>query len=106
MKERPVGDVSGLPTWGFGSSSTPWWGTLAFVGIEGTGFVLAIGAYLYLAAVNAHWPPAVVPNHWPGTIMTVVLLASLVPNWWADHVASQQQLRLVRIALVVMTVIG
>jgi heme/copper-type cytochrome/quinol oxidase subunit 3 len=107
MKERPVADVSALPTWGFGASSTPWWGTLAFVAIEGTGFALAIGAYLYLAAVNASWPPGgIVPNHWPGTILTIVLVASLVPNWWVDQVAIKQDLRLVRISLALMVAIG
>src|SRR3712207_7378595 len=42
-------DVAGLPTYGFGTRSPIWWGTLGFVALEGMGFALAAGAYLYLA---------------------------------------------------------
>ena len=31
MKLRIVRDVSALPTFGFDSLSTPWWGTIAFI---------------------------------------------------------------------------
>ena len=31
MRARAVHDVSQLPTYGFGSTSPIWWGTLAFV---------------------------------------------------------------------------
>jgi heme/copper-type cytochrome/quinol oxidase subunit 3 len=85
MKERIVLDVSTLPTGGFGPRTTPWWGTLAFIGIEGAGFTLAVGMYLYLVYVNGQWPlNAQPPNHWPGTILTLLLLASLWPNARAD----------------------
>ena len=56
MKERVVADLSRLPLHGMGSASMTWWGTLAFMLIEGTGFALAIAVYLYLMSVAATWP--------------------------------------------------
>lgn len=107
MKEQVVRDVSSLPTFGFGSKSTPWWGTLAFVGLEGMGFAIIIAAYLFLVATNANWPlSSPPPNLWAGTLNTVVLVVSVVPNIWASHVAKRFDLRLVRVALIVMSVIG
>ena len=73
MRLRIAQDVSALPTWGFSTRSTPWWGTIAFFAIEGTAFALAIGTYVYLYTINAEWPlGAPPPNPWPGTLMTVV----------------------------------
>ena len=42
-KYRVVADLSELPLHGMGSASPTWWGTLAFMLIEGTGFALVIG---------------------------------------------------------------
>lgn len=56
MRLRIAQDVSALPTWGFSTRSTPWWGTIAFFAIEGTAFALAIGTYVYLYTINAEWP--------------------------------------------------
>ena len=107
MREQPVHDVSDLPTYGFGPRTTPWWGTLGFFALEGSGFALAIGAYLYLLQINPQWPAsAPPPDHWPGTILTVLLVASLVPNWWLDRVAHKLDLRAVRLWLVIMCVLG
>ena len=107
MRQHAVTDVSELPTWGYGHRSPVWRGTLGFNGIETTGFALAIGAYLYLVHINPTWPLGnTLPDHWPGTVMTIVLLASLFPNWLADRNAHRQDLRAVRRDLVIMTVIG
>jgi len=107
MKQHAVQDVSALPTTGFGSSSPIWWGTLGFVALEGMGFALAAGTYLYLRQVNPEWPIAAPPpNHWPGTLLLILLLISLVPNAVADRVARQQRLRAVQFWLNVMTAIG
>ena len=48
-------DLSRLPPHGMGSASLTWWGTLAFMLIEGTGFALVIGVYLYLG-LAPEWP--------------------------------------------------
>ena len=66
---------------GSGSASPTWWGTLAFMLIEGTGFALVIGVYLYLASLASTWPfGAPLPSLGPGTALTLLLLASVVPN--------------------------
>ena len=56
MKQRIELDVSALPTYGFGPKGSPWWGAMGFIALEGMGFALAAGAYLYLMAVNPNWP--------------------------------------------------
>ena len=107
--ERETGlDVSGLPTSGFGSRATTWWGTLAYCTLEGMAFALAIGSYLYLAAMSTEeWPlQADPPNLLPGTLITFFMLASLLPNWWLKRRAEQFDLPNVRIGLVVMSLAG
>src|SRR3954469_25199480 len=107
MRQRPVQDISELPTYGFGSVSPIWWGTLAFVALEATGFALAAGAYLYLWQVNPEWPAGgAPPNHWPGTVMLIVLLLSLWPNALADRAARAEELGRVQFWLIVMSVLG
>jgi cytochrome c oxidase subunit 3 len=107
MKQRVVQDLSKLPTSGFGPASPIWWGTLAFIALEGMGFALAAGAYLYLRQVNPQWPIAApAPNHWPGTIILVLLLISIVPNLWTDRAAKQRSPRAVQFWLIVMTIVG
>jgi heme/copper-type cytochrome/quinol oxidase subunit 3 len=107
MKTRLVADLSALPEYGFDSRSPIWWGTLGFIAIEGMGFALAIGVYLYLYHLNPAWPlSAIPPTHWPGTLLTVLLLASLWPNIRADRVARQEDLKSARFWLVVMSVLG
>jgi len=41
-------DVAHLPTYGYGSRALTWWGTGGMMVIEGTVFLGAIAAYLYL----------------------------------------------------------
>src|SRR4051794_12173251 len=107
MKERVAADVSQLPTYAFGARSSPWWGTLGFIALEGMGFALAAGTYLYLVHVNAQWPlSAAPPNHWPGTALTLLLLASLWPNRRLDAHAKRKDLGAVRRGLVLMSLVG
>jgi cytochrome c oxidase subunit III len=104
---RPALDVAGLPSYGFGSASPMWWGTLGFIAIEATGFVLAAGAYMYLAWHNAGYPlDAPPPDLGPGSVLTALLVLSALPNLWLDRVARREDLRLVRLGLVLMSVIG
>ena len=105
--QRTAADVSRLPTYGFGSTSPIWWGTLGFIAIEGTGFVLAAGAFLYLAYVNDGFPlGAAPPGLLPGIAQTVLLLLSVLPNLWLDRAARREDLRLVQLGLVLMSAIG
>jgi heme/copper-type cytochrome/quinol oxidase subunit 3 len=107
MKQRVIADLSGLQLHGMGSASTTWWGTLAFMLIEGTGFALAIAVYLYLMSLAPQWPiNSQPPGLLPGTILTVILLVSVAPNMLASRWAEQQDLQKVRIGLVAMSLFG
>jgi cytochrome c oxidase subunit III len=107
LPQRTAADVSGLPTYGFGSASPMWWGTIGFIAIEATGFVLAGGAHLYLAYQNDNFPLGAPPlDLLPGTAMTILLVLSVLPNMWLDRVAKREELRLVRLGLVLMSAIG
>jgi len=105
---RAALDVSALPPGAFGYRSLMWWGTLGIVLIEGAAFLLAIAAYFFLAQRMPAWPPAAVPNPgltW-GTVNTVLLLASAVPNQLAKSAAERIDLRGVRIWMVVCLLFG
>jgi cytochrome c oxidase subunit 3 len=106
MKESPVLDLSHLPMHGLGKESPTWWGTIGFMLLEGTGFALVITIYLYLGSLARDWPPAPAPDLLPGTALTVVLLASLLPNLLVARWAAQQNIVKVRIGIVVMSLIG
>jgi heme/copper-type cytochrome/quinol oxidase subunit 3 len=105
--QRVVQDVSALPTYGFGPRMTTTWGTLGFCALEGTGFALAVGAYLYLMQVNDQWPlSAAPPGYWPGTIITLLLLVSLWPNQFVKKAAKREDRQAVQRLLLIMSVIG
>jgi heme/copper-type cytochrome/quinol oxidase subunit 3 len=107
LQRRVVGDLSGLPTYAFGHRSIVWWGTVGFMLIEGTGFLLAGGAYFYLMGQVPKWPPEGRPPSllW-GTLTTVALVLSAVPNAWVSKMAHQEKLGPVRFGVVLMTLLG
>jgi cytochrome c oxidase subunit 3 len=107
MKERPVVDLSGLSMHAGGSASATWWGTLGFMLLEGSGFALVLAIYFYLMGLAPVWPPdGRAPDLAAGTGVTLVLLASLVPNFLIVRWAEAREVRKVRIAIVVMSVLG
>ncbi len=107
MTDRPALDLSGLPTSGFGPRSPTWWGTLSYCALEGMGFALAAGIYLYLAIINETWPlGAPPPTLWPGLVVTVLMLLSLIPNHWVKKAALEQDLVAVRLLLVILSIAG
>jgi cytochrome c oxidase subunit III len=107
QKPRVVTDLSQLPLHGMGSASLTWWGTLGFMLIEGSGFALVLAVYLYLAAIAPEWPiGAPPPDLLPGTIITVLLLLSLIPNVLVGRWAQREDLGKVRIGLFVMSLAG
>jgi heme/copper-type cytochrome/quinol oxidase subunit 3 len=97
VKTDIVIDVSGLDTTACGNRTLTWWGTLAFMTLEGSGFVLAAGAYLYLKALAPHWP---------GTIVALLLVASVPLNHALTKWAKAHDLGRVRIGLVLMCLFG
>lgn len=107
MKEQVAEDFSELPLHGMGTASPTWWGTAAFMLIEGTGFALALAVYLYLMSLAATWPiDAPKPELLPGTLVTLILLASVIPNLLVSRWAEREELRKVQIGMVVMSVFG
>ncbi|MBP0114674.1 MULTISPECIES: cytochrome c oxidase subunit 3 [Bradyrhizobium] len=107
MREKIVLDLGKLPLHGMGTASVTWWGTLAFMLIEGTGFALVIAVYLYLMSLATAWPiNTPPPDLLPGTLVTLILLTSLIPNILLSRWAEQQDLRKVRIGMVMMSMIG
>jgi len=95
---RAVLDVSELPDFAFHHRNIVWWGTMGMIVIEGTMFAMLIVAYLYLKGRSPHWPP----GHFPpmllwGTVNTLILLASTVPNHLTKRAAEHLDLRKVRL---------
>jgi cytochrome c oxidase subunit III len=102
-----VGDLSTLPKSATGAAHLVWWGNIGFMLIEGTGFALVIAVYLYLMSRASTWPiDAPPPDLLPGMPVTLILLASLVPNYLISRWGEQEDLRKVRIGMVVMSVFG
>jgi cytochrome c oxidase subunit III len=89
---RVIGDLSSLPAAGFRAHSLWSWAIMGFMAIEGTGFALAGATYLYVMNTASQWPLAGAPPDllW-GTAMTVLLLASLVPNFFLSRAARRRQ---------------
>ncbi|HVY83291.1 MAG TPA: cytochrome c oxidase subunit 3 [Steroidobacteraceae bacterium] len=100
-------DVSGLPTYAFGDRSLMWWGTFGMMLIEGTVFAIAVVVYFYLREYSFHWPPHRAPPALLfGTLNTVLFLVSAIPNQWTKQVAEKEDLRAVRIGLLVSVAFG
>lgn len=93
-------DVHALPTYGYSHHSLMWWGTLGIMAIEGTAFFLLVTIYFYLRVQHSTWPLAGAPPEllW-GTLNSVVMLASALPNHWTKKAAGQEDLRKVRIGI-------
>jgi cytochrome c oxidase subunit 3 len=101
-------DVGGLAPGAFGSRSLMWWGTMGIVLIESTVFALTIGSYFFLQSRRPSWPPDGVapPDLLWGTVNTLVLLASCLPNQLAKLAGERVDLRGVRRWMVVCLVFG
>jgi cytochrome c oxidase subunit III len=107
MRHRPVQDISALPDYAFGTRMTTWWGTLAFCAVEGAGFAMVVGAYMYLVFINPQWPlSAPAPDLlWSG-LLTLLLLASVWPNHLAGKSGKEQDRPKVQRYLTIMCLIG
>jgi heme/copper-type cytochrome/quinol oxidase subunit 3 len=107
MNEHVVLDLSKLPLHGKSSASVTWWGTLGFMLLEGAGFAIVIAIYLYLESLAPEWPiGAPPPDLGPGTALTLVLLASLVPNYLISRWADDEDIGKVRFGVILMTGFG
>jgi cytochrome c oxidase subunit III len=100
-------DVSELPTFAFGHQGLIWWGTLGFMVIEASMFLIVFVVYFYLRLRVDAWPPSLPdPDYYYGTVNTVVMLASLIPNYFTKAAAERLDLRKVRLWMPVMLIVG
>ena len=101
-------DVSNLPTSKFGTSSLTWWGVLGFMVIEGAGFALAFAAYFFIMGHEQGWPPEGrrAPELLYGTLFTIVILLSEIPNSMIKKAARERDVPAIRLLMPVMIGIG
>ena len=100
-------DVSHLPSHAFGHRSIMWWGGASLMVMEGMMFALLIVSYIYLKGRSPEWPPGYfAPGLFWGTLNTIVLLASAIPNQLAKSAAERLDLRALRLWLGVALVLG
>jgi cytochrome c oxidase subunit I+III len=87
-------DVSALPSFAFSHRSLMWWATAGMIAIEGSAFALAAVMLLYLRVHAPVWPLSTRPPElfW-GSLNTVVMLTSLVPNHWTKKCAEMLDLK-------------
>jgi len=93
-------DVSALPSYAFGARSLMWWGTLGVIAIEATVFAMMVATYFYLRSQSPGWPLGAQPPLlvW-GTLNTIILLVSVVPNHFTKHAAERHDLAGVRLGM-------
>lgn len=95
MSTPAVIDVRHLPNLVKGSRAPLWWGMVMLLVIESAVVGTLITTYFYLRMNHAEWPPAGVdpPELLLPTVNTLVLLASSVPMYLADHGITQGKTR-------------
>jgi len=100
-------DVAGLPSYALSHHNPTWWGMLGMIAIEGTVFALVIATYFYLRSHSSIWPMSVLPPDllW-GTLNTLIMLVSLVPNHLAKKAGEHRDVAGVRLWLIVGVLLG
>lgn len=85
-----------------------WWGVVAVIATEATIFVAMLGAYAFVRATSPTWPQGGLeePKLPVISAFTVVLLASSLPLFVAEHAMAKGRLRTVRICLAITFVLG
>jgi heme/copper-type cytochrome/quinol oxidase subunit 3 len=108
IEPRFTDDVAELPTYKFGPSSLTWWGIIGFMVIEGGFFALTFAAYFFIMGHEQGWPPEgrQAPDLLAGTLFTIVMLLSEIPNSMIKKAAQARDLAAIRLLLPVMIAIG
>jgi heme/copper-type cytochrome/quinol oxidase subunit 3 len=107
MSTRRTVDVSALPTYAFGHAGVVWWGTVGFMVIEGSMFVIAIITYFYLRLKVTDWPPSLPdPSLGVGTANLLLVFISCIPNQFAKKAAERMDLAGVRLWLTLLVLFG
>jgi cytochrome c oxidase subunit III len=105
--ERRALDVSALPSHAFGHQGLIWWGTVGFMVIEGSMFVIVLITYFYLRLQVSDWPPSLPnPDIGPGTLNLVIAIASCLPAALAKTAGEKFDLPRVKVWLSVLTVLS
>ena len=100
-------DVATLPDHAFGHQGLVWWGTVGFMVIEGSMFVIVLIAYFYLRLKVSEWPPSLPdPSLTYGTINLLLAVVSCVPAALAKSAAERYDRRRVEVWLTVVTLLG
>ena len=101
-------DVSGLPDQGaFGPSGLIWRGTVGYMVIEGSMFVMTLITYFYLRLKVDAWPPSLSnPDLFWGTVNLALLLVSVIPNHIAKVAAEAGDPWRVRWSMLLCVVFG
>jgi heme/copper-type cytochrome/quinol oxidase subunit 3 len=105
---RFVGDVADLPTHKFGPSSLTWWGIIGYMVIEGVFFALVFATYFFLMGHEQGWPPEgrQPPDLLAGTLFTILILASEIPNTMVKRAAHERDVPAIRLLMGILIAIG
>lgn len=108
LEPRFTDDVAALPTHKFGPSSLTWWGIIGYMVIEGGFFMLTFAAYFFLMGHEQGWPPEgrQPPDLLAGTLFTLVILASEIPNTILKKAARAGDVAAIRRLMPVMIAAG
>ena len=110
MTARPTfaRDLGDLPSHAFSHRSLTWWGIIGFMVIEGTAFTLTIAAYFFLMSQEQEWAPRpwLPPNLLAGTLFTILILLSEIPNTMIKKAAERYDVAAIRRLLPVIVAIG
>jgi heme/copper-type cytochrome/quinol oxidase subunit 3 len=100
-------DVRRLPEFSFEHRMPIWWGTVFFMVIEGSAFLMTLAAYAYLASQNPDWPLSrVLPDPRMGALLVAWLLASEVPNFLLKRRIKGCDVSATRLGMLVMSFVG
>ena len=104
LEPRFTDDLADLPTHKFGPSSLTWWGIIGYMVIEGGFFMLTFAAYFFLMGHEQGWPPEgrQAPDVVAGTLFTLVILASEIPNTMIKKAAKAGDVPAIRRLMLVM----
>jgi heme/copper-type cytochrome/quinol oxidase subunit 3 len=107
-KPRFTDDVAALPTHKFGPSSLTWWGIIGYMIVEGSAFAMAFAAYFFLMGHEQGWPPEgrAAPNILAGTLFTILILLSEIPNTMIKKAAEKYDVDKIRALMPVIVGIG
>jgi len=105
---RFTDSVADLPTYKFGPSSLTWWGIIGYMVIEGAAFGLAFAAYFFLMGHEQGWPPEgrQAPDLLAGTLFTILILLSEIPNTMARRAAEKRDVPAIRMLMPLIAAIG